>query len=405
MRTFITLILLAGLSAGGYYGYALWNKPSAAPTYKTADVTRGDLVQTVSATGNIEPLVKVLVGSQVSGTVMRWHADFNQQVPKDFVLAELDQDRYLAAFAQRNAALAVAKARAEESGAMLRNSELELSRLRRAFERQAASDYELQTAETATDAARAALHAAEAQVLAAEADLRQAQVDLDKTVIKSPIDGVVISRDIDAGQTVAASLQAPTLFTIANDLRRMRVNAAVSETDIGKIREGMDAQFRVDAYPGRKFRGVVSQVRYAETIVDNVVTYKTMIDVNNDDLLLRPGMTATILFEVAKAEDVILVPNAALRFDPNASNEPATAASANPWTSRPGRGRPIQPRVFRLDGSELVEVKVEPGLNDGSQTQIVSTDLKPGDKIVVEQMLSGARRAGPAMQQRMPRGM
>src|SRR5262249_45742891 len=157
-------------------------------------------------------------------------------------------------------------------------------------------------------------------------DLTFAVAELSKTVIKAPIDGVVIRRDVDIGQTVAASLQAPSLFLIANDLKQMRVNAAVSETDIGRIREKMEAQFRVDAFPGRKFRGVVSQVRYAETVVDNVVTYTTLIDVDNSDLTLRPGMTATILFEVAKAPaDSLIVPNAALRFDPS-----ATIAGNNP---------------------------------------------------------------------------
>jgi HlyD family secretion protein len=399
--------VLAGLTCGAVYGYLRWTSPVAAPTYKTAEVARGDVVQTVSATGNVEPLLKVLVGSQVSGTVMRWYADFNQQVSKDFVLAELDQERFKAALSQRSAALAVAKAKVEESAAMAKNADIELERLKRAFERQAASDFEIRTAETASEAARAALHGAEAQVEAARADLQQAQVELNKTIIKSPIDGVVISRDVDEGQTVAASLQAPTLFTIANDLRKMRVNAAVSETDIGKIHEGMDAQFRVDAYPGRKFRGVVSQVRFAETIVDNVVTYKTMIDVDNHDLSLRPGMTATILFEVAKVQDVIIVPNAALRFDPNAVDPSSSpAAGANPWSARPARGRPAQPRVFRLeDGQQLVEVPIQAGLNDGTMTQVASSDLKPGDRIVVEQTLGGGggRRGGP--QQRMPRGM
>lgn len=408
MRTFVAFLILAGIAGGGVYGYLQWSRPSSAPAYRTAEVSRGTVVQTVSATGNVEPLIKVLVGSQVSGTVMSWYADFNQPVTKDFVLAELDQDRYRATLEQRLAAVAVAQARAEEAAAMLKNAELELERLRHAFERNAASDFEVRKAETAAEAARAALHAAQAQSQAAEADRRQAQVDLDKTIIRSPIDGVVISRDIDAGQTVAASLQAPTLFTIANDLRKMRVNAAVSETDIGKIVEGMEAQFRVDAYPGRRFRGIVSQVRYAETIVDNVVTYKTMIDVDNSDLLLRPGMTATILFEVAKAEDVMIVPNAALRFDPTAGDPSAASpAAVSPWASRPGRGRPAQPRVFKLaEDQKLIEVKVEPGLNDGSVTQVVSAELHPGDKIVVEQLLNGGgRRGAPAVQQRMPRGM
>lgn len=229
---------------------------------------------------------------------------------------------------------------------------------------------------------------------AAEADRRAAEIELGKTIIRSPIDGVVISRDVDAGQTVAASLQAPTLFTIANDLTKMQVNAAVSETDIGKVYEGMEAEFRVDAYPQRRFRGTVAQVRYAETVVDNVVTYTTLINVDNPDLALRPGMTATILFEVARAEDVLLVPNAALRFNPQADTEVT-------W-NRPGRGQPVRPRVYRLEDGALVEVPVELGLNDGSFTEIRAGPLREGDKVVVEQQIRGRVAARPPAQ-RMPR--
>ena len=224
-----------------------------------------------------------------------------------------------------------------------------------------------------------------------------ARVELDKTIIRSPIDGVVISRDVDEGQTVAASLSAPTLFTIANDLTKMRVNANVNETDIGNVREGMAAEFRVDAFPNRRFRGTVSQVRYAQTVVDNVVTYTTLIDVDNPDLSLRPGMTATILFEVDKADDVLVVPNAALRFNPQA----VTAAAETDWR-RPQRVQPIKSRVFRLEGAELVEIPLELGLNDGSFTAVKSGGLKDGDQVVIEQEMSRAGSARPPAQ-RMPR--
>jgi HlyD family secretion protein len=401
VRFLLVLLILAALASGGYYGYQRLNSGSEEISYKTAEVRRGNIVATVSATGNIEPLVKVLVGSQVSGTVVRWYADFNQQVTAGFVLAELDKDRYAATLAQRSAASAVARALVEESAARLSKTRLDLARLSVAMSRNAASEFEMRTAETEVQAAEAALHAAEAQVLSADAERRSAEIELEKTIIKSPIDGVVISRSIDAGQTVAASLQAPTLFTIANDLKKMRVNAAVSETDIGKIAEGMPAEFRVDAFPGRKFRGVVSQVRYAETIVDNVVTYTTLIDVDNSDLLLRPGMTATILFEVARADDVLIVPNAALRFDPVA------ASAAVDW-NRPGRGRPRQPRVFRLDSTgKPAEVTVEPGLNDGAVTQIAAGSVKEGDAVVTEQIGGAVKRpSGPPMGQAAgsPRG-
>ena len=392
MRIAITLVVLAVLGAGGWFGYRKWLSPPEEITYKSAEVKRGSVVSTVSATGTVQPLLKVLVGSQVSGTVTEWFADFNQKIEKDFVLAVLDQERFKAQVDQRNAAVAVAAAQVEEAQAKLATARLERERIERAFERTAASDFELQSTKAAEQGALAALHAAEAQWQAAQADARMAQIELDKTVIRSPIDGVVISRDVDAGQTVAASLSAPTLFTIANDLKQMQVNAAVSETDIGTVREGMDAEFRVDAYPNKRFRGKVAQVRYAETVVDNVVTYTTLINVENAELLLRPGMTATIMFQVARVEDVLVVPNAALRFNPQVNNAEID------WR-RPGKGQPLQPRVYRLDGQALVEVPVEIGLNDGSFTEVRSDKLKEGDRLVVEQQV----RAGARPPARMPR--
>jgi HlyD family secretion protein len=391
------LVVLLGLGSAGWYGYRSWFSGDQTPTYKTAEIKQGTVVATVSATGTVEPLLKVVVGSQVSGTVMRWYADFNQRVQQDFVLAELDQDRYKAQLAQRTAAVAVSQARVEEAQAKMVTATLDRERIEKAFERSAASDFELQTVRANEAVAAAQLHAAQAQLQADEADASMAAVDLSKTIIRSPIDGVVISRDIDAGQTVAASLSAPTLFTIANDLTKMRVNAAVNETDIGKVKDGMPAEFRVDAFPARRFRGTVTQVRYAQSVVDNVVTYTTLIDVDNPDLSLRPGMTATILFETDKAENVLIVPNAALRFNPQA----AVAAAEIDWR-RPGRGQPMQSRVFVLKEGALVEIPVKPGLNDGSFTEVKGGELKAGDQVVVEQqgLRTGASRP-PA--QRMPR--
>lgn len=396
MRWLFALLAVAALGAGGWYGYRQWVAPPEKVTYKTAEVKRGTVVSTVSATGTVQPLLKVLVGSQISGTVMHWYADFNQRVEQGFILAELDQDRLKAQLDQRTAAAAIAKAQVEEARAKLTTAQLEHERIKTAFERAAASDFELQSTAAAEAAAQAALHAAQAQSEAAQAEQRQAAIELNKTIIRAPIDGVVISRDVDAGQTVAASLSAPTLFTIANDLAKMRVEAAVSENDIGKIVEGMAAEFRVDAYPGRRFRGQVSQVRYKETVVDNVVTYLTLIDVDNLDLALRPGMTATILFEVAKAEDVLMVPNAALRFNPNSKT-----AEIN-W-NRPGKGQALQPRVYRNENGGLVEVPVQVGLNDGTFSEVTGGDLTEGVAVVVEQEVHGgaARTSAPA--QRMPR--
>lgn len=394
MRTVGVLIIVAALAAGGWYGRQYLNHEPEGPAYVLGEVARGDLRATVMATGTLEPLVKVLVGSQVSGTVVHWYTDFNAEVKAGDVLAELDQERIQATIDQRSAALAVARARADEQQALLANAALQRKQLESA--RAATSPFELESARISEQAAQAALTAARAEVQAAEADLEQAKVELTKTIIRSPIDGVVISRDIDEGQTVAASLQAPTLFTIANDLRRLRVNAAVSETDVGRIREGMPAEFRVDAYPGRTFRGTVTQVRYAETVIENVVTYQTLIDVENPDLALRPGMTATINFEVAKAENVLYVPNAALRFDPE--NPPTLAAAS--W--KPARAQAPRPRVFKLASGQPVEVPVELGINSGSETAIVSDQIAEGDSIIVDWDLARMRLGGVGGPRRGP---
>ncbi len=386
MRAVIVIIVLAGLASGGWFGYQHWFNVPEPPKYETAKVEKGAVVATVSATGTVEPLVKVVVGTQVSGTIMKWYADFNQKVEEDFVLAELDQDRFKAALEQRKAAAAVAKAGVEEAGARLKKATMDRERVERMHERDAATDFEFRTVQADEDMANALLHAAEAQLQAAQADVEQAEVELDKTIIRSPIDGVVISRDVDEGQTVAATMQAPTLFTIANNLTKMRVNAAVSEMDIGKVREKMKAEFKVDAYPDRSFHGVVSQVRYAEKIEDNVVTYTTLIDVDNPELLLRPGMTARILFEVDRIEDAIKVPNAALRFIPLA--ERAAAGEQGSAT----KSADASPCVRRLAGGELQKVPVTLGLNDGRFTAATSGDLKPGDTVVVGQKTTAEGR-------------
>lgn len=378
MRLILTLFLLGGLGAGGWFGYQLFILEPPEYRYRTKPVERGKLSRVVSATGTIEPLLKVVVGSQVSGTIMRYYADFNDPVKQGDLLAELDQDRFGAIVEQRKAAVSVARARVAEGESRLSIARLERERIDRAFRSSAASSFELETRRAEETAAAAAVEAVTAQLEAAEADLAQAMVDLDRTFIRAPIDGVVINRQVDEGQTVAASLQTPDLFTIANDLTKMQVNAAVSETDIGRVREGMTATFRVDAYPRKIFEGIVSQVRYAETIENNVVTYTTLIDVENPELLLRPGMTATVSFEVERIEDALIVPNLALIFDPQAERERVGNAQA-------GMGRAPQPRVYVKvdDESPLREVTVELGLNNGQQTAVTATELEPGMEVVV----------------------
>jgi len=387
MRTAVIIIAASTVTlGGGYFGYHAVSGGSQPQSYKTAVVDRGTLVSTVTAIGTVEPILRVVVGSQVSGTVMSWHADFNQTVKQNEVLAELDQDQIKATITQRTAALAAAVAGAAEENARLTKAKLSLELIQRAYEQNSASNNELAIARADELAARAAEQAARARIDLAAAEVRAAEIQLDKTIIRSPIDGVIISRDVDVGQTVAASLSAPTLFTIANDLRDMRVSAAVSETDIGRVHEGMATEFRVDAYPKLRFRGSVTQVRYAETVVDNVVTYVTLIDAPNPDLLLRPGMTATVRFEVETAEDVLRVPNAALRFDPARQQTRQTGR----W-SKPQRARALKPRVYRLASGGLEEVELELGISDGTYTEVRGGELNAEDVLVTGRDLTAGR--------------
>jgi HlyD family secretion protein len=397
MKKLFLFILIISLGYGGWWGYAnVWAKP-AKVTYRTAEVSLGDVVSTVSATGTVQPVEQVLVGSEVSGTVTSWSADFNQPVKVGDVLLQLDQDRFKRILDQRTAAVTVAKANVQQAEARHANALRQRRRMERLRGLENASEDELAAAVAVEQEMLASVHASMAQVLVVEAEQRAAEIDLQKTTIRSPIDGVVILRAIDKGQTVAASLQAPELFTIAADLTRMRVHANVSETDIGRVREGMNAEFTVDAYPGRAFHGQVSQVRYNPTDVDTIVTYETLIDVENADHALRPGMTATIAFEIARADDVMLVPNAALRYTPGGGGP------GGPVFGRPpggggggapggGAGRPM-PKVYTLVNNKPVPIEVKVGLTDGSRSQINAETLADGATVVVEEIVpAGAER-------------
>ncbi len=374
------------LGGGGWLGYKTYSGGGSNDDYITKPLTRGDIIKTVSATGTIEPRIKVIVGSQVSGIIKKWYADFNAEITAGFLLAEIDPDRFETVHAQSAANLALARAREEELLVRFKDAQREYKRIGGLRELFNASENELLVAETEQEAARAAWHGAQASVESAEAALNAAKVDLQRTLIRSPIDGVVIARNIEDGQTVAASLQAPELFVIANDLRHMQVNANVSEADIGMIREGKPATFRVDAYPSRQFSGTISQIRYNATDLDGVVTYVTLIEVSNDDLSLRPGMTANVTFEVAKSENVLRIPNAALRFDPN----PREASNGRP---RQGKRRRA-PSVYILKEGRPFKVELEIGLSDGTMSELKGTALAEDDAVITEKnwLAGGGRR-------------
>lgn len=311
---------------------ALWlafGRRAQAPRYVTTALERGDVVETVGATGALQAVTTVLVGSQVSGTIQSLGADFNSVVKKGQVIARLDPSLFEARLGQARANLVTAKANVDRQKAAVTDMRQKYERAQALFAEDLTPQSELDTARANYDGALAQLKATEASVSQAEANLNQSQVDLNHTIISTPIDGVVINRAVDVGQTVAASFQAPTLFIIANDLARMQVNAAVDEADIGRVRAGQDVVFRVDAYPDRSFPGRVEQVRLQPQTIQNVVSYNTIISVDNSEQRLMPGMTATVSIVVNKAENVLRLPAAALRFRPEITRRVTRRAAAD----------------------------------------------------------------------------
>ncbi|NOT44327.1 MAG: efflux RND transporter periplasmic adaptor subunit, partial [Acidobacteria bacterium] len=317
MKKALTLLLAAvALGAAGYYGYSRLGPETASLQLVTATVTRGDVVQTIDATGRLEAMTTVQVGSQVSGTIKALHADFNSTVRRGQVIAELEPSLFETQVEQARATVVRLQAEVERARIQAQDADLKFARARELAGRQLVPTTDLETADVNAKAAAAALRAAEAQVVQAQASLNQSQVNLSHTIIRAPIDGVVISRSVDVGQTVAASMQAPTLFQIANDMTRMQVSCNIDESDIGQVEAGQPVSFTVDAYPNETFSGTVQQVRLSPVIESNVVSYVTIVEVPNPNLRLKPGMTATVTVEVARAADVLRVPASALRFTP-----------------------------------------------------------------------------------------
>ena len=308
----------AALLLIGGAGFAYWRNlgaPTESP-YLTVPVSRGNVRQVVSSTGTLQAVVTVQVGSQVSGTIEKLLADFNTKVNAGQVVAQLNQDKFKAAVDQARANVLAAQANHAKAKVSVEDALRTLERSRELRKRELMAQSDLDAAQTAYDAAVAQLNVNQAQTAQAQAGLNQSMVDLNNTVIRSPVDGMVISRNIDVGQTVAASLQAPTLFTIANDLAKMEVHTSVDEADVGNVRQEQPVTFTVDAFPARRFRGKVHQVRNAPTIIQNVVTYDAVVRIDNKDLLLKPGMTANVQFLVSEKEDALTIPNMALRFKP-----------------------------------------------------------------------------------------
>jgi HlyD family secretion protein len=328
MKKAIVTLLLAGVIGASGYAYYHYRETGPKFTVNTAAVTRGDVVDTVGATGTLQAVTTVQVGTQVSGTISELHADFNSLVRKGQVLARLDPSLFQTQIEQARANLVRSQADLERQKVALDDATTKLARAKELSARQLLPRSELDAAEVAQRAAEAQLKSSQAQITQAQASLNQNQVNLEHTVIQAPIDGLVISRNVDVGQTVAASMQAPTLFVLAADLTKMQVVANLDESDVGRIRPRQVVTFRVDAYPNDSFRGSVSQVRLNPIVQQNVVTYATVIDVPNNELKLKPGMTANVNVEIARSGNVLRVPNSALRFRP--TNEMFAAIGQTP---------------------------------------------------------------------------
>ena len=386
----IWLGVLLALGAGGYFYFH--HNSSEALAFNTVAVVRGELTATVTATGTLNPVVNVTVGSQVSGRISKLYVDYNSVVKSNQVIAEIDPATYQAAVEQADADLANAKANLELQHVQFdRSSELFTNKLI------SGSDF---------DTALATLHEAEATVKIKQASLSNALVNLNYCKIVSPVDGVVIQRAVELGQTVASSFNTPTIFQIANDLTKMQIDSNVAEADIGGVVEGQNVDFTVDAYPTRTFHGTVAQVRNSPITVNNVVTYDTVISVTNADYKLKPGMTANVAIIVAQREDVLKIPNAALlRFRPpenavvltNAiggvvtTNEAATNKGAH--KNKGNRGiRTVYVSAGNETAPELKPMQIKTGITDGIFTE-VADGLKEGDKIVTSTVQSDAQAA------------
>lgn len=378
---------------------------SDGPQITTVAVERGDVAAAVTAGGTLQALVTVQVGSQVSGRIASLEADYNSIVKKGDVVARIDPLQQQAAVRRTEANVAAAKGNLAKSQAAQVDAERQLRRARELLPQGYVSQEEIDTLATALEQAQAEVAAQRGALAQAQAAYSEALVNLDYTVIRSPTDGMVVTRSVDVGQTVAASLQAPVLFTIAQDLKKMQVHTSVAESDVGQLKEGMAAEFSVDAYPTRKFQGQVSQVRVSPTTVQNVVTYDAVVDVENPALELKPGMTANVSFRTAEAKDVLKVANAALRFKPpqawldaaKAARE--TAGAAAPAAANGGNGngnggeRPRDPTIKRVwkqgaKGAIPEPVPVRVGVSDGAVSEI--TPLREGALAAGDLLVTGA---------------
>ncbi len=382
MKRGIIALAAVLLAAVAYYYFGTDGAAGKNP-YRTSPVERGDIAETVLATGNLNAVTTVQVGSQVSGTLEKVFVDYNSPVKKGQVIAQIDTRLFEASVLQAKGNLENARAALERANVQVIDTERTYRRNRELVGDGFVAQADVDSAQTAYETALAQKRSAEGQVIQAQGQLSAAETNLRYATIRSPVDGIVISRSVDAGQTVAASFQTPTLFTIAEDLTKMQIDTNVDEADIGKVRTDQETTFTVDAYPDRPFRGKVVQVRSAPIVTQNVVTYNVVVRVDNEDLLLKPGMTANVSIHVRDLPDVLKIPNAALRFRPSDGKKPEEKKGAG------------SQRVYILEkDGKTRPVPVKGGISDGKHTQLVEGELKEGDLVVVEEVRKKQGAAG-----------
>ena len=381
--TVVVLVVLFLIAGGWFYS----NRGENGPKFRTEKAMQGDIVAAVTATGTMNAVVTVLVGTQVSGTIKKLYVDYNSPVKKGQILALIDPATFQAQVEQARANLIQANANVEKSEAALADAKRMFERNKTLFAKDFIARSDLDTSEANYQSAVAQLSASKAQVAQNKAALDFSEINLKYTRIVSPVDGTVISRSVDVGQTVAASFQTPTLFNIAQDLKKMQIDTNVDEADIGKITVGQPVTFTVDAYPDLTFKGKVFVVRNAPITVQNVVTYDVVVQVDNSELKLKPGMTANVSIVYSDKKGVLKIPNAALRFRPSRSGEKAKVAQDQKGAA-----------VWVLEGKKPKRCKVKTGISDGNFTEVVSGDLQEGQAVIVE--ATGEKKAGGPQQLR-----
>ncbi|MDR3322037.1 MAG: efflux RND transporter periplasmic adaptor subunit [Synergistaceae bacterium] len=384
IRGFLIFIIIAGgVAFGGWRYYESLREPPL--KFLTSPVERGDMRFVIMATGKVQPVSLVSVGTQISGTLKELYVDYNSVVKNGQLIAIIDPEPQEADLAQADAALLAASADVAEAEASLKNAIQNLARSRELFERDLIARSALESDETSLATARARLAASKARVEQQRANLRKANLQLGYTRIHSPVDGVVVTRNVDVGQTVAASFNTPTIAEIAEDLSRMQVEVNIDEADIGSVRETQKVEFNVDAFPDRSFNGTVSQIRLSPASENNVISYKAIVSFENEQVEgqnLIPGMTANVTLIVEEKNDVVMVPNAALRFRPISPQGAGSSGTAPDRARESGASGRREPSVYRIEGGEPSKMDVETGITDGANTEIIS-GVEPGVDVIV----------------------